>query len=374
MARSLNSAYSFFAGIDDQQAYNLRQNEDERKRLAEERAQQDQAFAEASRAQKLQEYATNQPIRDLALAEAQAKLLDIQDPTGIATRKLAKDANYNAAIDLAKYYEAKRGVVDVKAAGVSAGNEINAIVKQKELDTSILSKTVEEKLNTFANGDKTLMNLYAAQLANAPTKEEKQALSNKFGLNVVFGDNTFTVGASTLPIPNSDLYKIVTSPATGEAAAGASMMASAAAAQKFRIDQEAAIGRAAVQGAQIESLKASALAKNVDAAATEKVNNQPPSGAPQQMAQKPGSTAAAPVQKPLTPAEQEQQKLAFDAAARLATLKAASAEADAKASEARNKLLRLKQSLTAPPQDVQAASLEYNRLSKLADAERAKVK
>jgi hypothetical protein len=374
MVRSLNSAYSFFAGIDDQQAYNLKQNEDERKRLAEERAQQDQVFAEASRAQKLQEYATNQPIRDLAIQTAQEKLANFNNPDNIAARTLGVQSDAATATLAAQAQLAKLRSIDPLVLGKSQADALGATVAQTDANTALTLDRIASQANTFAKGDPILRANYADQLANAKTSQEKQALANQMGLNVTIGDGYFTFGDSPLKIPTGKLYQIVKNPSSGEAVSGNQLLSSATAALKSKADAESASTLASLRASN-EAKNAATAAKNeAEARATNIANPDKVPTTASGMSAKPGSAAPAAAQKPLTPAEQEQQKLAFDAAARLAALKAASVEADAKASEARNKLLRLKQSLTAPPQDVQAASLEYNRLSKLADAERAKVK
>jgi hypothetical protein len=373
MARSLSSAYAFFQGIDDQQAYNLKQNEDERKRLAEERAQQDQAFAESNRALKLQEYAANQPIRDLAIQKAQEDLANFTNPESIAARTLGLQAASATSNSTSQAQLEKLRLTNPLDVGKAQASALGALLAQTSANSELTLERIASQANTFAKGDPILRANYADQLAVAKTTQEKQALADKIGLGVTIGDGYFTIGNSALQVPIEKLYQVVKSPSSGEDVTGNQLLARAAALTKEAVARDNAETNAAVR-LSIEAKNTAAADKlKAEADATIKENNPAATSAPALPA-KPNSTATATAQKPLTPAEQEQERLRFEAAARLDAIKQSSSQAEAKMLEAKTKYDLLLKSAKASPQDVQAAAYEYNKLRQLANAERAKVK
>ena len=217
---SLAEARSFFSGIDDANAEQRKAADEERRRLAEERAQ-----AQFARQQELQdradtEYQAAGTTRALKQFTDERALMNATNPDAIA----AADQANALAIDTAKAAnnvnrqvltatdtpELTQKIVDSRVQGVTGA------LDQKTLQLQIESARRDAQQAVPAFGDPALSSLAASRIAVATDEDSMKKIVAEYKYPITFtGDGSFTVGSSTVKLPVSQLSTYIKNPSAG---------------------------------------------------------------------------------------------------------------------------------------------------------------
>lgn len=311
MARSLSSAYAFFQGIDDQQAYNLKANEDERKRLEEERKQQlfarQEIDAETRRANEFRDYAAAQTGREIKQTIDAETLRNLQDPLGSEARQKA----FNAGIGTTNANTATTNVNNAIALStadkLNNPEYINTAAGARELaakvgvDERVLSDKVKQEIvemasTTYAKGSQDLRNVFSQRIAGAFDPKEAQRLITEQGLPITLSSDgkTFQFKERTLPIER--LQQILKNPAEGFLQAISGMLVEINSVNNYGLKASAQVTRDDTAQARIALLEQQAAKAKADAEAAVKNNTLSASTQAPVALAKPGA--------PFTPASQ----------------------------------------------------------------------
>jgi hypothetical protein len=307
--------YSFFKGVDDSNDEYRKQQDEERKKLEEFRAQeklareqQNQAQLEIERRQRNSEYADAEPTRKLTTQKAIAALAKYDSPEEIERRTLEEKANTDESVNASKLkIGANTSITNRLPENIKLQDQTIGVLQDKKksdiqeaaLAVEISNALTEAKKTAPAYGDSKLRDMDASEFARLPTLKERQDFLTKKGYGITANeDGSYKLGNSSLSFTEADVNLLITKPATAVKDILTSRLAAARDAGNFEIRQQTVDNATKIAGATVIDKRAGATKKIAEADATIKANSPPAATA--KAAAPPSPPALQPSRPPLT--------------------------------------------------------------------------